>query len=153
MGYIAIQMGVHLDDVVAALGGAERLDNGELHSFLDFDRVIHAGVPIGAFQHAIEAIGESESAIASAIGIPRTTLSRRRATGRLGFAESERVVRLGIMVALGTHALGSTRATGRWLMKSNRALAGRIPLELLQTDVGARQVEAVLGRALFGGYS
>ena len=148
-----LQMVNNFEDVVDVLGGAKALGDKELHSFFDFDRVIHAGVPIRAFQHVVDLIGASETTIATAIGIARTTLGRRKAAGRLGFEESERVVRLGVIVALGKRVLGSTLAAGRWLAKPNRALGGRIPLELLQTDVGARQVEAVLGRALLGGYS
>ncbi len=150
---MTFQMVNSFEDVVDVLGGAKALEDGELHSFFDFDRVIHAGVPIGAFQHAVDLIGGSEATIATAIGIARTTLNRRKVSGRFVSEESERVVRLGLIVALGKQALGSTRAAGRWLVKPNRALGGRVPLELLQTDVGARQVEAVLGRALLGGYS
>lgn len=150
---LLLQMVANLEDIVDVLGGAEALEDAELHSFFDFDRVIHAGVPIRAFRHAVAAIGAPETTIAAAMGIPRTTLGRRKAAGRLGFEESERVVRLSLIAALGKQALGSTLATGRWLVKPNRALGGRIPLELLQTDVGARQGEAVLGRALFGAFS
>ncbi len=150
---LMFQMVKHFEGVVDVLGGAKALKDSKLHSFLDFDRVIHAGIPIGAFQHIVNLIGGSEIAIAAAIGIARTTLNRRKATGRLGLEESERVVRLGLIVALGNEALGSARATGRWLVKPNRALGGRVPLELLQTDIGGREVEAVLGRALLGGFS
>jgi putative toxin-antitoxin system antitoxin component (TIGR02293 family) len=143
----------NLRDVVGVLGGPEALEAGRIRSFFDFDRVIREGIPVRAFRHAVAELGGSESAVATAIGIPRTTLHRRKATGRLGFAESERVVRLGVIAALGKQVFGSTAAAGRWLGRPNRALGGRIPLELLRTDVGGRQVEAVLGRALFGGYS
>jgi len=101
----------------------------------------------------VESLGQPEKTIVEGIGISRTTLSRRKQSGRLGFVDSERAVRLGTIIALGKAALGSTAAAGRWLLKPNAALGGVVPIGLLQTDVGARQVEAVLGRALLGGYS
>jgi putative toxin-antitoxin system antitoxin component (TIGR02293 family) len=37
-----------------------------------------------------------------------------------------------------------------WLRRPNRALNGESPIHLLDTDVGARQVEDVLGRITHG---
>lgn len=142
-----------LEDTVEVLGGPSALTT-TIRSFRDLDALIHEGVPIAALRNAIEALGEPEARIIAGIGIPRTTLYRRKkAESRLGFVESERTVRLGRITALGRLALGSTIATGRWLVKPNKALGGAMPIELLQTDVGAREVEAVLGRALLGSYS
>ena len=37
-----------------------------------------------------------------------------------------------------------------WLRRPNRALGRHVPLELLDNDLGARQVEDVLGRIQHG---
>lgn len=66
--------------------------------------------------------------------------------------ESEHAILLASVIALGKVALGSTRGTRRWLQTPNVAL-DEIPFRSLQADVGARQVEAVLGRALLCGFS
>lgn len=142
-----------LEEVIEVFGGRDRLGSGSLTSFFDFDRIIHDGMPVPAFRHAMESLGQSEKAIVEGIGISRTTLGRRERSGRLGFVDSERAVRLGTIVALGRNVLGSTAAAGRWLLNPNAALGGAVPIGLLQTDVGASHVEAVLGRALLGSYS
>jgi putative toxin-antitoxin system antitoxin component (TIGR02293 family) len=49
--------------------------------------------------------------------------------------------------------LGSEEKAARWLHTPNRALGGNLPLELLDTDLGSRQVEEVLGRIEHGVYS
>lgn len=139
--------------IVDAFGGAASLGGGSLRSALDFDRVIHDGMPVLAFRHVVESLGQPEKTVVEGIGISRTTLARRKQAGRLGFVDSERALRLGSVIALGKVVLGSPGAVGRWLLKANAALGGQIPLRLLQTDVGAREVEAVLGRALLGGFS
>lgn len=141
------------DEIVEVFGGAAYLGEGSLRSYFDFDRVIHEGMPVSAFRHVVESLGQPEKTVVEGIGISRTTLARRKQAGRLGFVDSERAVRLGTVIALGKIVLGSTKAAGSWLLKANAALGGEIPLRLLQTDVGARQVEAVLGRALLGGFS
>ncbi len=142
-----------LDELVDVFGGRSRLGRRALQSYLDFDRLIHDGLPVAAFRHVLIALEQPEKALVEGIGISRTTLGRRKQTGRLGLVDSERAIRLGSITALGKTALGSSRATGRWLLKPNAALGGAVPISLLQTDVGARQVEAVLGRALLGGFS
>jgi putative toxin-antitoxin system antitoxin component (TIGR02293 family) len=40
-----------------------------------------------------------------------------------------------------------------WLETPNRALGGERPLDQLDTDMGARMVEEILGRIAFGVYS
>ena len=142
-----------VERIVEALGGPASVGPGPVASFLDLNRLIHDGLPIEAFQHVLRSLGQPEKTIVEGIGISRSTLSRRKQAGRLGIVDSERAVRLGSVTALGMAALGSAAAAGRWLLKPNAALGGAVPIGLLQTDVGARQVEAVLGRALFGGYS
>jgi uncharacterized protein (DUF2384 family) len=39
------------------------------------------------------------------------------------------------------------------MRKPNRALGGSAPLKLMDTEVGARAVEGVLGRIAYGGVS
>ncbi len=141
------------DDLLDVFGGQALLGARGIRSHFDFDRVIHDGMPVSAFRYAVESLGQPEKTVVEGIGISRTTLGRRKQAGRLGFVDSERAVRLGSVIALGTVVLGSARAVGRWLLNANGALGGEIPLRLLQTDVGAREVEAVLGRALLGGFS
>ena len=61
----------------------------------------------------LESLGEPEKAIVEGIGIPRTTLGRQKIAGRLGSAESERAVRLALLMALGKTALGSVQSHGK----------------------------------------
>ena len=42
---------------------------------------------------------------------------------------------------------------GRWLKRSNRALGGVAPIAAMDTEIGARQVENILGRIAYGGMS
>jgi uncharacterized protein (DUF2384 family) len=40
-----------------------------------------------------------------------------------------------------------------WLQTSNRGLGGEVPLDLMDTDAGVREVETVLGRIEYGLFS
>jgi putative toxin-antitoxin system antitoxin component (TIGR02293 family) len=49
--------------------------------------------------------------------------------------------------------LGEQEKAIAWLGTANRALGGDRPLDVLDTDVGARMVEDILGRIAYGVYS
>ena len=86
-------------------------------------------------------------------GVLQQSLQRRRQRGRLALYESDRLYRLARIVALAKHYIGDDEAAARWLKRPSRALGGRSPLELVDTELGARSVEDVLGRIAYGGVS
>jgi putative toxin-antitoxin system antitoxin component (TIGR02293 family) len=57
------------------------------------------------------------------------------------------------VAALAEEILGATPKAARWLRRPNRALGGKTPLETLDTDLGASQVETVLHRVEHGVFS
>jgi putative toxin-antitoxin system antitoxin component (TIGR02293 family) len=67
--------------------------------------------------------------------------------------ESDRLYRLARIVALAKQFLGENEIAIRWLKTPNRALGGKLPLDLIDTEPGARSVENVLGRIAYGGVS
>ncbi len=82
----------------------------------------------------------------------RPVLPRRR-EGRLAGYESVRIYRLARISALAKHYIGDDQAATRWLKRPNRALGGAIPLRSIDTEIGARAVEDILGRIAYGGVS
>ena len=72
---------------------------------------------------------------------------------RLSVDESDRLLRLARVAAIATDILGGQREVSAWLQAPNRALGGVTPLSQMDTDVGVRQVECVLGRIEHGVFS
>ena len=68
---------------------------------------------------------------------------------RLTAAESDRTVRLARVYANAVEMIGDDEKAVEWLRTPNRALGGERPLDQLDTDVGAREVEDILGRIAF----
>src|SRR5205085_2331269 len=88
------------------------------------------------------------------LGIPQRTLTRRLSQqSRLTAAESDRTARLARVYADAVEMIGEEERAVQWLLTPNRALEGERPLDRLDTDVGAREVEDVLGRIAYGVYS
>jgi putative toxin-antitoxin system antitoxin component (TIGR02293 family) len=81
------------------------------------------------------------------LDIKLRTFLRRKEEGRLQPAESDRVLRTSRLFARATDLFnGNPDAARRWLMSPQRALDGAVPMEIARTEVGAREVEKIIGR-------
>jgi putative toxin-antitoxin system antitoxin component (TIGR02293 family) len=49
--------------------------------------------------------------------------------------------------------IGDEEKAVAWLNTANRAIGGERPIDLLDTDLGSRTVEDILGRIAYGVYS
>jgi putative toxin-antitoxin system antitoxin component (TIGR02293 family) len=91
--------------------------------------------------------------LAPMLGISKATLHRRRIAGRLDPAESDRVVRFARLLGRAVEVLESEENARKWLKSPQVGLGGAVPLEYAETEVGAREVEDLLGRIDYGVYS
>jgi putative toxin-antitoxin system antitoxin component (TIGR02293 family) len=114
---------------------------------------VRTGLPYSALEALADRLGASRGEMAGVLGVPARTLARRRASGRFTASESDRLVRLGRIAALAEQVLGGRERAVRWLHRANRALGQRVPVRELDTDLGAREVEAILLRIEHGVYS
>lgn len=138
--------------IVEALGGRE-VRNEPVNSAEELKAWIREGLPFASLEKVMERFGLNREEISSALDLPARTLARRKQERRLRRDESDRLFRLVRIAEQATQVLGSRDKASRWLHASNRALGGQPPLTLLDTDLGARQVEEVLGRIEYGVYS
>lgn len=89
--------------------------------------------------------------MARLLDIKFRTFLRRKEAGRLQPAESDRVLRTSRLFARAKDLFdGDQEAARAWLMTPQRALGGAIPLEIAKTEVGAREVEQIIGRLEHG---
>jgi putative toxin-antitoxin system antitoxin component (TIGR02293 family) len=91
--------------------------------------------------------GVSLALLASVIGIPERTLARRKTTGRLEPDESERLLRLSSLFERCVDLFeGDVTAAVNWLTSPKKALNRQTPLLYARTELGAREVEDLIGR-------
>jgi putative toxin-antitoxin system antitoxin component (TIGR02293 family) len=92
--------------------------------------------------------------LASLVQITPRTLARRRKKGRLTAEESDRLLRASRVFGK-TLALfdGDVEAARIWFSTPAPALANRTPQDVSITEVGAREVENVIGRLEHGVFS
>ena len=139
--------------VVDVLGGSKVFRGRELPSSSQMRDRIKEGLPFSALESVRERLGLSVPEAASVLQMPARTLARRRQFRRLAADESDRLYRLARIAAHAVSVFGSEDKAGMWLRRPNRALNGELPIQVLDTDVGARQIEDLLGRIEHGAIS
>jgi putative toxin-antitoxin system antitoxin component (TIGR02293 family) len=117
------------------------------------DRIL-AGLPVEEFDTLREMLGLSVDQMAAKIGVSVATLSRRRAKKQpLDRDHSDRLMRYARLYWQAVDYFEGDAATARdWLARPARGLSGRSPLEFAETEMGAREVEDLIGRLEHGVY-
>jgi putative toxin-antitoxin system antitoxin component (TIGR02293 family) len=114
---------------------------------------VQGGLPVQELEVLRDSLDVPIEKLASKLGISNATLHRRKRQGRLGPAESDRVVRLARLVGKAAKVLGGIEAARQWLNSPQFGLGGAVPLDYAETEIGAREVENLLGRVEYGVYS
>ena len=135
---------------VEALLGGRGVLRAKPHTMLDWIEVIRQGIPAGAVESLLKAIQVSQADLAKALGIPERTLARRKREGVLNSEESAKLLRLARAVGRANEVFEAPAAALDWLKAPNSALAGKTPISLLDTEIGAESVLDTLGRIEHG---
>lgn len=129
----------------------------EPQSDLEVAELVHGGLTVRSLRHVLAELERDfpRMRLYQVLGNPRTLqrMVKERANKPLALETADRLVRLVRLVARATEAIGDGAKARAWLQRPNRALGGRAPLDLLDSDPGARAVERVLGRIEHGVYS
>lgn len=117
-------------------------------------RQIDMGFSFAALRELAWHTGIDLTVLASIIGIPERTLARRKAADRLAPEESERLLRIsGIFEKAVELFDGNVDSAIQWLTNPKMALNCEKPLFYSRTELGAREVENLLGRIEYGVFS
>jgi putative toxin-antitoxin system antitoxin component (TIGR02293 family) len=140
--------------VVAIMGGSRVLGK-RVRTLIDLAELIQSGMPRSAAQHLRERLNLTESELAEGMGISTKTLQRiaKQPRARLTPAQGDRLYRLARLVALAEGVFEDAERAYQWLREPQRGLGNRVPLALMRTEAGAREVEDLLGRIEYGVFS
>jgi putative toxin-antitoxin system antitoxin component (TIGR02293 family) len=117
-------------------------------------RKVERGLPYRALQSLETHSGLPVSRLAAIIGIPERTLARRKTSGRLSPDESERLLRIsGVFEKAVELFEGDVTAAVSWLTTPEKAFEPETPLGYARTELGAQEVQALIGRLEHGVFS
>ncbi len=114
---------------------------------------IHAGLSFRAVQNLQKALDVPMEKLASVLGMSRATLHRRKIQGKIDKEESEKLVRYQRLLAKAENVFGNAANAREWLTQKQVGLGNAVPLEFAKSEIGAREVENLLGRIEYGVYS
>jgi putative toxin-antitoxin system antitoxin component (TIGR02293 family) len=114
---------------------------------------IQCGLPVRELEVLRASLALPMDRLGPMLGISKATLHRRKAGGKLDPAESDRVVRFARLLGKAVEVLESDTNARQWLTSPQFGLGGAVPLDYAETEVGAREVEDLLGRIEYGVYS
>jgi putative toxin-antitoxin system antitoxin component (TIGR02293 family) len=115
---------------------------------------VEEGLSFGELERLRQNMGLSMDEMAGLVQIRPRTLDRRKKEGWLRPEESDRLLRasrvFGRAIALFE---GDGEGALVWLSTPQMALGGAVPLEMARTEIGAREVEGLIGRLEHGVFS
>lgn len=108
---------------------------------------VRRGFPYSVLEHFLQNTAFPLGEVSGLLGIPQRTLTRRKAEGRFSQEESDRLLRSARLFARTLELFeGDVEAARDWLSRPSEALGGLTPIELAPTDLGTREVEALVDR-------
>jgi len=117
-------------------------------------RAVERGLEFHSWESVQAHAGLSTRQMSEVLQMNVKTIGRRKESGRLTAVESDRLSRLSRILAQAIELFeGDEKAAQGWLVAPRDALGGSAPLELIRTEVGAREVERMIERLEDGVFS
>jgi putative toxin-antitoxin system antitoxin component (TIGR02293 family) len=143
---------ISITRIVDALGG-HKVFREKLADYSSVVKRSREGLSYAALEALAARYEISTPTLVHVLHVPARTLARRKKERGLRPDESDRLLRLARIAALTEETLGNRKKAASWLDRPNRALGGVRPLELLDSELGAQQVEQILGHISHGIHS
>lgn len=120
----------------------------------DLLRAVRRGLSYRTFERFRRNTALPFERVLALIDIPRRTMTRRKREGRFLPDESDRLLRASRLFGKALELFeGERDAATEWLTTAQRALGGSVPLDLAKSEVGALEVERLIGRLEHGVFS
>ncbi|MBI4410445.1 MAG: DUF2384 domain-containing protein [Gemmatimonadetes bacterium] len=134
---------------VAEILGGEKVLGQRVESLADLHGVVARGLPLQALEETARRVAGNSRAVTALKDrlVPRATRSRRT---RLKVTESERVERLARLMAIAEEVWENEEDARAFMNEPHALLNGKPPLELAETELGARRVEHLLMKLEYG---
>lgn len=114
---------------------------------------IQKGLPVKTFTRLKNNLDATDKELADILSVPVSTLARRKRGKRFPFEESERIFRIARLYDKAVAVFKSDKMARKWLKEPAWALGDTAPLQYAKTELGAQEVEDLLGRIEDGVFS
>ena len=91
--------------------------------------------------------------LAQMLHVARATLINKKGADKFSEDISEKILQLADIYAFGYEVFEDRQRFNEWIFRSNKALAGQAPYEVLHNVYGREEVRSLIGRIAYGVYS
>ena len=134
-------------------GALSKTSGGKMPRTSQLIEQVRRGLPVGELTALQAGLQIPLEQLAGKLAISRATLQRRKTSGRLSADESDKLMRFSRLLRHATEVFGDAAKAREWLKVPQRGLGGAVPLDYAETEIGAREVENLLGRIDYGVYA
>lgn len=134
--------------------GPRKMTVGPAFTPANLIKMMEVGLPVRELTILQASLAVPAERLAPMLGISKATFHRSKGAGsKLNSAVSDRVVRFARLLGKAVKVFGDLEDAKQWLNSSQFGLGGAVPLDYAKTEIGAREVENLLGRIEYGVYS
>ena len=134
---------------VAVIMGGQAVLGTHVASMRELTESVLAGLPKQALRKTAQSLFDEPRQVTQLMYqlVPEATYKRRT---RLTPAESERTERLARVIAAAEHVWEDRKDAREWMTHPHPELNGQTPLQRSMSELGAREVEQLLDKLLYG---
>ena len=134
------------------LNNASNKPESRMTSFEKID-IIKEGISKKDLEHLKEKSDLDYNQLSKVLSVARATLINKKGAAKFDMVLSERIVGVADIYSYGYEVFESETRFNEWIFRSNQALGGQAPYELLDNQFGRDEVKSLIGRIDYGVYS
>jgi len=146
-----MEVKMSIAEIAKLLGGPTVLGRN-ISSQLKMADAVDNGLPTDSLDRVKRKLRLSDAEVGHALGISLKTIHRLRKDPdrHLSSQASDRLYRLARIYQLASDVLEDPEAAREWLRSPQIGLDNRVPMDLMTSEAGSREVEALLIRIEYG---
>ena len=115
--------------------------------------MIREGISKKDLENLKEKAGFDYNQLSKVLSVARATLINKKGSDKFDIGLSEKIVSVADIYSYGFEVFEDENKFNDWIFRSNRALGGQSPFDLLDSQFGREEIKSLIGRIDYGVYS
>ena len=141
--------------VVHNLRVLKNLGNKPENQMTSFEKIgmIKEGISKKDLENLKEKAGFDYNQLSKVLSVARATLINKKGNDKFDISLSEKIVSVADIYSYGYEVFEDENRFNDWIFRSNKALGGQSPFDLLDSLYGREEIKNLIGRIDYGVYS
>lgn len=150
-----MQYKMHVNNVMQSPGVLKESAYKPESQMTSFEKIgmIREGISKKDLENLKEKAGLDYNQLSKVLSVARATLINKKGNDKFDIDISEKIVGVADIYSYGYEVFEDESRFNNWIFRSNRALGGLSPYDLLDNQYGRDEVKSLIGRIDYGVYS